>query len=408
MQNQVIKKSIYLDNAASTPLDPVVFATMLPHLKDNYGNPSSFHHVGRQAFDTLAEAKQSIANTLEVDTNEIILTGSGTESDNLAIFGLAYANRQHGNHIIVSAIEHKAVLAAAKKLENDGFQVSYLPVNEHGLIRIEDLLNLLTPETILISIMYANNEIGTIQPISLIVEAIKEHYSESKWCPLIHTDACQAVGMLPVYPRQLGVDALTINSAKIYGPKGIGLLYVKAGTALTPQVVGGDQEKQRRAGTENIALIVGFATALKLAIQNLETNTNHLTELQTHFRSELKKSIPALFFNGHPTKHLPNNTHICIPHLEGESMLLMLDTYGICASTGSACSAADLEPSHVLSAIGLHEDVIHGSLRFSLGKTTTKEDLDYTVKALTEIYQTLIAISASPMLEKISTYAKHS
>jgi len=219
---------------------------------------------------------------------------------------------------------------------------------------------------------------------------------------MIHTDACQAVGMLPVSPPKLGVDAMTINSAKIYGPKGIGLLYLKAGTALNPQIVGGDQENQRRAGTENVALIVGFAVALERAVANTEATFVQLTEQREFFISELKTNLPTLFLNGHPTERLPNNVHICLPHIEGESILLMLDTYGICASTGSACSAADLEPSHVLSAIGLRADVIHGSVRFTLGTQTTREELQYTVTALTKIHATLLAMSASPIVNTIS------
>lgn len=407
MRNQTVDRIIYLDNAASTPIDPAVLSVIQPILQENYGNPSSLHQIGRRAYDTLNEARQSVARSLAVDPNEIIFTGSGTESDNLAILGLARAHRQHGNHIIISAIEHKAVLAATKQLETEGFAVTYLPVDEYGRIRIEDLLNSLTAETILVSIMYANNEIGTTQPITLIAETIHEHY-KNKWHPIIHTDACQAVGMLPVAPRELRVDAMTINSAKIYGPKGVGLLYLKAGTALSPLIVGGEQEWKLRAGTENIALIAGFAKALELAITNTKQTDTHLTALRDEFITDLKANIPTLFLNGHPTKRLPNNINICIPDIEGESTLLMLDAYGICASTGSACSAHNLDPSHVLTAIGLRDDVIHGSLRFSLGKYTTKEDLDYTVKCLTEIHQTLLALSASPVTENISQHDKHS
>jgi len=399
MPNQTINKTIYLDNAASTPLDPAVFAVMQPILQENYGNPSSLHQVGRKAYDTLIAARQSVADSLAVEPNEIIFTGSGTESDNLAIIGLAHANQSHGRHIIVSAIEHKAVLVAAKQLEAEGFTVTYLPVDEYGRIRIEDLLNSLTPKTILVSIMYANNEIGTIQPISLIVETIHEHY-KNKWCPIVHTDACQAVGLLPVAPHTLGVDAMTINSAKIYGPKGVGLLYLKAGTTLSPLIVGGEQEWKRRAGTENLANIVGFAKALALAVVNTEQTATQLTTLRDEFITNLKTNIPTLFLNGHPTKRLPNNVHICIPDIEGESILLMLDAHGICASTGSACSAHDLEPSYVLSAIGLRDDVIHGSIRFSLGKYTTEEDLRYTVDTLTNIYHTLFSLSSAPIVNK--------
>ena len=273
------EKIIYLDHAATTPLDPEVYVAMEPHLRNNYGNPSSLHQLGRAAAYTLSQARSTIATTLKVQPDEIILTGSGTESDNLAIIGLARANRDKGNHIIVSVIEHKAVLETARTLEKEGFEVTYLPVDEYGLVEIDTLTKALTDKTILVSIMYANNEIGTIEPIKEIVAAINDHYQDSQ-LPLMHTDACQAVGMLPVCPTDLGVDAMTINSSKIYGPKGIGLLYLKSGTKISPLIIGGDQENHQRAGTENIALAVGFATALQKAVIATEQNHQKPTELQ--------------------------------------------------------------------------------------------------------------------------------
>ncbi len=396
--------TIYLDHAAAAPLDAKVLKAMLPHLESNYGNASSIHHVGRKAFDTLSEARHSIATILNVADREIIFTGSGTESDNLAILGLARANRNRGNHVIVSSIEHKAVLEAAAVLKNEGFAITYLPVDEYGMVQLTTLRSALTDQTILVSIMYANNEIGTIQPISEIAALLRDRYDHDKK-PIFHTDACQAAGALPLTPKTLGVDAMTLNSAKIYGPKGIGLLYLQSGIAIQPLLVGGGQEEGRRAGTENVALAVGFAKALEIAFNRHDTESCQLAALRDHFLTQLQKAIPSLLLNGHPINRLPNNVHLCIPHVEGESMLLLLDAAGICAATGSACNASDLEPSHVLTAIGRDESIIHGSLRFTLGRGTTKTELDTTVTVLATIVERLHSISASPLALKKS-YAK--
>lgn len=396
--------TIYLDHAAAAPLDAQVLKAMLPHLESNYGNTSSIHHVGRKAFDTLSEARHSIATILNVADREIIFTGSGTESDNLAILGLARANRNRGNHVIVSSIEHKAVLEAAAVLKNEGFSITYLPVDEYGRVQLTTLRSALTDQTILVSIMYANNEIGTIQPISEIAALLRDRYDHDKK-PIFHTDACQAAGALPLTPKTLGVDAMTLNSAKIYGPKGIGLLYLQSGIAIQPLLVGGGQEEGRRAGTENVALAVGFAKALEIAFNRHDTESCQLAALRDHFLTQLQKAIPSLLLNGHPINRLPNNLHLCIPHVEGEAMLLLLDAAGICAATGSACNASDLEPSHVLTAIGRDESIIHGSLRFTLGRGTTKTELDTTVTVLATIVERLHSISASPLALKKS-YAK--
>jgi len=404
--SDTVRKTIYLDHAATTPLDPTVFTTMLPHLRDTYGNPSSIHQVGRVAFDALEEARASLANSLAVDPSEIILTGSGTESDNLVFFGWAGAHREYGNHVIVSSIEHKAVLEAAKLLEKEGFEVTYLPVDEQGLVRMSDLSEALTDQTILISIMSANNEIGTIEPIQEITNLLETTYA-GKQKPLFHTDACQAVGQFSTKPREIKVDALTINSSKIYGPKGVGLLYLKTGVKLAPMIVGGNQESGRRAGTENVALAIGFAKALELAVTNPVSEVCRLVALRDQFLSELREHVPTLILNGHPTKRLPNNLHLCIPDVEGESMLLMLDAAGICAATGSACNSTDLAPSHVLQAIGRNDNIIHGSLRFTLGKSTTQEELTYTAKTLGTVVEKLRAISASSIIAS-PPYVKHS
>jgi cysteine desulfurase len=404
--SDTVTKTIYLDHAATTPLDQTVYETMLSHLQENYGNPSSIHRVGRAAFDALQKARASLAHSLDVNETEIILTGSGTESDNLAILGLARAHRTHGNHVVVSAIEHHAILQSAHALEKEGFRVTYLPVDEAGLVRLDELKKALTDDTILVSIMYANNEIGTIEPLHEIRDLLKTHYA-SDHVPVFHTDACQAVGLLPVQPRELGVDAMTINSSKIYGPKGIGLLYLRNGVEIEPVVVGGHQESGRRAGTENVALAVGFAMALKRAVANEIAEACRLAALRDHLLQELRTHIPSLLLNGHPTKRLANNIHICIPDVEGEAMLLMLDAAGICAATGSACNASDLEPSHVLTAIGRDEDIIHGSLRFTLGRSTTAEDLTYTAKILDDTVNKLRAMSTTPIISSLA-HVKHS
>lgn len=408
MSHQITKqnKLIYLDHAASTPLDPEVFTAMLPHLSENYGNPSSLHQAGRTAYDALKKARESVATTLAVSSSEIIFTGSGTESDNLALLGLARANQKHGKHVIVSAIEHKAVLAAAQELEREGFNVTYLPVDTYGTVDVKTLKQALTDETILVSIMYANNEIGTIEPIGDIVDLIYKHYGDTHR-PLIHTDACQAVGMLSVLPRKLNVDAITINSSKIYGPKGIGLLYLKSGTPISPLIVGGDQEHKLRAGTESVALIVGFAAALQKAVVHTSANQLLLSDLQKHFMKELQSQVPDLILNGHPTDRLPNNIHLCITDIEGESIVLMLDEQGVCAATGSACSSLDLEPSHVLRAIGREDDIIHGSVRFTFGLHTTKKELTYAAQTLGKVVCTLRKMTASSINITSNSYAKN-
>lgn len=387
--------TIYLDHSATTPLDIEVHEEMSRIGTGIYGNPSSMHHQGRLAFDLLENARRSIATTLGSQPSEIIFTGSGTESDNLAIIGIAHAYQEHGKHIIVSAIEHKAVLAAAKHLETEGFEVTYLPVDTDGLINIDACIRAIRPDTILVSIMYANNEIGTIQPIAELSTLLKKNRGQNV-TPLLHTDACQAVGMLPITVSEIGADAMTINSSKIYGPKGIGLLYVKNGLRVEPVIVGGDQELGKRAGTENVILAHGFAVALSNACNTQLTTHTHTMELRDYFMHTLCATHPDIVLNGHQHKRLPNNLHISIPHLEGESLVLQLDQYGICCSTGSACSAVDLEPSHVLRAIGVDDELIHGSLRFSLGKTTTIEDINYTLRCLTQCIETLRTITAMP------------
>lgn len=393
MPHQINSKTIYLDHAAATPLSEAAGKAIEKYLYTPYGNPSSIHSSGRQAYDVLYACRQQIAELLMVNSTELYFTGSGTESDNLAILGLARAHNEYGKHVIVSAVEHKAVLAAAAILEQEGFLVTYVPVDEFGKVVVADLTQALRSDTILVSIMYANNEIGTIQPLSEIVRVCRQYAPQSMY-PLIHTDACQAVGMLPVQPRELGVDAMTINSSKIYGPKGVGLLYVRSGVQILPLIVGGDQEHSRRAGTENIALIAGFTTALAEAIELTTVYTEAMNTLQTYFVEQLRVVVPGILFNGHPTDRLLHNVHVTIPEVEGESLVLMLSEAGVCCATGSACSSLDLQPSHVLRAIGQDDELIHGSLRFTFGRQTTEEELNYTARALGEIVIKLRKITA--------------
>lgn len=394
MQYPMNTQSIYLDHAAATPLSQAAGAAMLAQLYEPYANPSSLHHLGRAAHDSLKHSRESLASSLAVTADELILTGSGTESDNLALLGLARAHQAHGNHVIVSSIEHKAILAAAAQLETEGFRVTYLGVDSDGVVSLDELKDALCSETILVSVMHANNEIGTIQPIPDIVRICRNHPERTNPYPLVHTDACQVIGLRDSSPRKLGVDALTINSAKIYGPKGIGLLFVRQGVGVQPVILGGDQERGLRAGTENSMLAAGFAAALHEAVEQTTAQAAAMCALQEHFIAELKAAVPRIRFNGHPTQRLPNNVHTTIPDIEGESLVLMLSEYGICAATGSACSSLDLEPSHVLSAIGQDENLIHGSLRFSFGRSTTKEDLSFTAKTLGEVTKRLRAITA--------------
>lgn len=395
MQHQ-IRHHVYLDHAAATPVDPAVAAVLCEHTVRTYGNASAMYGLGREAHTVLTEARRSVAESLAVNPDEIVFTGSGTESDNLAILGAARSQRARGQHIVISSIEHKAVLAAAAVLEREGFEVTRVPVSIAGLVSVEAVRASLRSDTTLVSIMYANNEIGTIQPIADIAALLETLPADER--PLLHSDACQAVGGIPVHPADLGVDLLTLNGSKIYGPKGIGALFVRRGVVLAPQIVGGDQEGQRRAGTENVGLAAAFATALSLATAKQPSEAARLYELREHFRTQVLALQPEILINGDLAARLPNNLHITVPELEGESLVLELDQYGICCATGSACSAHDLNPSHVLRAIGMPDELIHGSLRFSLGRSTTKDDIDYTVACLEKCLERLYTITATKTL----------
>lgn len=386
-------KTIYLDYAATTPTDPAVLAVMLPYFAPEYGNSSSMHASGRRSAQAIQKARQSVAELIGARPDEIIFTGSGTESDNFALRGIAHKYRERGNHIIVSAIEHKAVLEMAHMLEREGYRVSIAPVDEVGRIDVGAVIAMITPQTTLISIMYANNEIGTVEPIIELAQALREHRAGHA-LPLLHTDACQAAGALLIDVEELGVDLMTLNGSKIYGPKGIGILYKKQGVDIKPFIVGGEQEMNLRAGTPSVPLIVGFAEALRRAEGSRVAESARLIELRDYMIDRVLSEIPDAILNGHRTLRLPNNIHFSIPHIEGESILLMLDRQGIEASTGSACSAFDLKPSHVLLAIGQSTEFAHGSIRFSLGKYTTREQLDIVISKLVPIVTRLKSMSA--------------
>lgn len=390
-------KTIYLDNASATPLRPEARSVLMEHLTHTYGNASSIHGVGRRAEAVLEGARHEVARALDVDPHEIIFTSGGTEANNLGIVGTARAYGARGTHILVSSIEHPSVLEAAESLTKHGFTVEHIPVDACGRIHTDAVLARVRSETILVSVMYANNEIGTIAPIRELSDALRARFPDERTRPLLHTDACQAVGQLTVAPKMLGVDLMTINSSKIYGPKGVGALYVRNGVRVTPQIVGGHQEASLRAGTENVPAIAGFARALTYATREMCDTHERLTALRDECIHNIMHVLPGTMLNGHPTERLPNNIHFSFPHIEGESLVLLLDAHGICTSTGSACSAHDLAPSHVLRAIGQDASIIHGSLRLTLGRETTAEDLRCVRDTLIASVKHLQALSPLPL-----------
>jgi len=387
-------KTIYLDHAATTYLDPRVKKAMEPFWEEKYGNPGSLHQKGLEASTALQKARETIAKIINCKSTEIIFTGGGTESINLAIKGVALAKSK--GHLITSKIEHPAVLETCQYLEKKGFTITYLDVDEYGLINPKDVEKNIRADTILITIMYANNEIGTIEPLAEIGKIAQKNKI------LFHTDACQAAGALELDVEKINVDLMTINGSKIYGPKGIGLLYRKQGIKLEPLIHGGGQEFHLRSGTENVPAIIGLAKALELAQQGREKESKRLIQLRDYLIKRVLQEIPKSFLNGHPQQRLPNNANLSFLDVEGESILLYLDAQGICVSTGSACTSHKLEISHVLDAIGLNHDAAHGSMRFTLGKRTTKAELDYLLKILPEIIDSLRKISPVKMgLEEI-------
>ena len=383
-------KEIYLDFAATTFVRPEVKKAMEPYFTREFGNPGSMHSSGLHAKQALDLAREKVAKIINSRIDEVYFTGSGTESINLAVKGVARACKRagKGNHVITSRIEHHAVMDSCKDLEkNEGFRITYLPVDKFGLINLEELEKAIAPETILITIMYANNEIGTIQQIAEIAKIAKKHNV------LFHTDACQAGYELSVNVQELGVDLMTLNGSKIYGPKGVGMLFVKKGTPIVPIIHGGGQEGGLRSGTENIAGIVGFAKALEICQNAREKEAKRLTKLRDYFIKELFKRIPDIMLNGHPVQRLPNNVNVSILSIEGEAVLLKLNEFGIYASSGSACTSHDLEPSHVVLATGVPFEVAHGSLRFTFGITTNKKQLEFVLKALPPIVKELRNLS---------------
>jgi cysteine desulfurase len=383
---------IYLDYAATTPCDPQVSAVMQPYFFDKFGNPSSIHSFGQEAKKAIEDAREITAVFLGAKPEEIVFTSGGTESDNFAIKGVAYALSKKGNHIIISDIEHHAISEPAKFLEKSGFKITFVKVDKYGLVDPADIKKAITDKTILISVMHANNEIGTIQPISEIGKIAKEKGI------YFHTDAVQTVGHIPLNVDELNVDLLSLSAHKFYGPKGVGALYIRKGTKLERFLHGGGQERNRRGSTHNTPGIVGLGKALQLCQQKMQEEAQFQIRLRDRVIKELPEKIPDIYLNGHPKKRLPNNINFSIKYIEGESMLLNLDMLGIAASTGSACTSESLEPSHVLLAIGLSHEIAHGSLRFSLGRWSKEKDIDYLLEHLPTIVQNLRAMS--PLYDK--------
>jgi cysteine desulfurase len=374
---------VYLDNAATTPVSEAVLEKMLPYFRQQYGNASSVYQTGREARRAIDEARRQAAAAINAKPAEVYFTGGGSESDNWAIKGAAFARRDKGNHIITTSIEHHAVLHTCQWLEKQGFEVTYLPVDEYGRVTAQQVEQVITDRTILLSIMAANNEIGTLEPIADIAKVAHEHKV------LFHTDAVQAFGSVPVDVEAWGVDMLTLSAHKFHGPKGVGLLYIRQGTRLDNLVHGGAQERGRRAGTENLASIVGMAQAMEIAAANQQENSRRIRALRDRLIQGILHSIPDVRLNGHPEDRLPGNVNVSIRYIEGEAMLLRLDLAGIAASSGSACTSGSLDPSHVLLAIGLPHEIAHGSLRFSLSDESTQADVDAVLTLLPPIVQTL-------------------
>lgn len=382
-----MKKMIYLDNAATTRTAPEVVEAMLPYFSEFYGNASTVYEFGGKSKEAISQARGIIANAIGAKENEIYFTAGGSESDNWALKAAAEAYKAKGKHIITSKIEHHAILHACQWLEQNGFEVTYLDVDEFGVVKLEELKKAVRPDTILISIMFANNEIGTIEPVAEIGKIAREHGV------LFHTDAVQAFGQVPINVDELNIDMLSSSGHKLNGPKGVGFLYIRKGVKIRSFVHGGAQERKRRAGTENVPGIVGFGKAAELALADMKERTDRERELRDYLMERVLKEIPFTRVNCDRTNRLPNNVNLCFQFVEGESLLIMLDMKGICGSSGSACTSGSLDPSHVLLAIGLPHEIAHGSLRLTLGADTTREDIDYTVDTIKEIVSQLREMS---------------
>lgn len=369
-------KRVYLDNNATTKTDERVLQALLPYFTEHYGNPSSIHRIGQEVRKAVEDARETIVKILGIEASELIFTSGATEANNMAIKGYARTHKEKGNHIITSQIEHESVLQTCKILEEEGFEVTYLPVDADGIVKLDDLKNAIKKETILITIMHANNEIGTIQPVEEIGKIAKEHKIA------FHVDAVQTVGKISVKPKLIGADMISFSGHKFYGPKGIGGLYIKKGLKVGKLLTGGHQERTRRPGTENTPGIVGMAKALEIAAETMEEEFKREKELRDYFESYIKENIPEIIFNGHREKRLPGTLSITIKYVEGESILLNLDLKGIAVSSGSACTSGSLDPSHVILALGVPIEFAHGTIRFSLGRYNTKEEIDYVISLL--------------------------
>jgi len=383
-----MERKVYLDSASTTYVNSEVLHEMLPMFNSNFGNSSSLHFYGRHANEKVDHARIAIAKAINAKPSEIYFTSGGTEANNWAIRGLAYANRSKGNHIITSKIEHHSVLDECKQLEKEGFRVTYLDVDETGMVKLADLMHYLCDDTILVSIMAANNEVGTIQHLKALALTCKE-----KEGVVFHTDCVQAFSHIAINVEELQIDALTISAHKIYGPKGVGALYVKKGVKIDNFIIGGNQERSKRGGTLNVPAIVGFGKAVELATRDMHAVNTKLKMLRDYLQNEIQTKIPGVKFNGHSFQRLPHILNMSFECIEGESILMMLDMEGIYVSTGSACTSGSLEPSYVLEAMGISQEISNGTIRFSISKATTKEDIDYTVEKLIKIVEKLRAIS---------------
>ncbi len=390
MQEQ--PRMVYMDHAATTPVRPEVMEAMLPYFTHRFGNASSLYTLAQESRRAVDEARESVARVLGCRTSEVVFTSGGSESDNTALKGAASALKQTGNHIITTSIEHHAILHTCQYLEDTGFRVTYLPVDRDGLVDTEDVLKAVTDETTLVSVMLANNEIGTIQPVADMARGVKEIAKKLGRTIVFHTDAVQAAGFMDIDVNALGVDMLSLSSHKFYGPKGVGVLYVRRSTPFTPQQFGGAQERQRRAGTENVPGIVGTAVALRLASEERESSSEHCLRLRDSLVQGIQERIERVHLNGHATLRLPNNVNFSFDGVEGEPILLGLDFAGTAASSGSACTSGALEPSHVLLALGLPADLAQASLRLTLGKDNTQEDVEHVLRVLPELVGRLRAM----------------
>lgn len=380
-------KNVYMDYSATTPVKKEVLDAMLPYFSEHFGNPSSLYSIAQESKEALEKARGQVASLIGAKANEVFFTAGGSEADNWALEGVADALKDKGNHIITTKIEHHAILHTAEYLEKHGIDVTYLDVDAEGRVNPEDVEKAITDKTVIISIMMVNNEVGTIEPIKEIAEIAHNHGI------LLHTDAVQALGNVPIDVDNMGIDLMSMSGHKIYGPKGVGALYIRKGTKISNFIHGGAQEMKKRAGTENLAGIVGFGKAAELAKENLESHIDRVSELRDYFISEVTSKIPDTIVNGSMEHRHPGNANISFEYIEGESMLILLDMNGISVSTGSACSSKSLTPSHVLSAMGIPVERIHGTLRFTIGDPTTKEDIDYVIEKLVEIVQKLRELS---------------